>query len=542
MTIEDPIEFLIRDRRSIVNQREIGVDTLTFASALRAALRQDPDVILVGEMRDFETIETAITAAETGHLVMSTLHTLDATETINPHHLGVPALSAETGAHPALLDPQGRDLAAPGAARRLEGPRARAGGAGHHRPCARVHRRQGPHQGDPRRDRQGLHHVRHADLRPVADAAREGQPDHLRRGPEARLQSGRLRAALPRHRLHLRLDLGELRGRQGKGGRGRAARGQASPKTTSSRSSSPPVTARYSPASVASTRRTMALSAAEIREAFLRFFEQRGHRRIASSSLVPQGDPTLLFTNAGMVQFKGLVPRRGEPRLPARRHVAEVHARVGQAQRSRERRPHAAPPDLLRDARELLLRRLLQAGRDRLGLGAGDAGLRPAAREARRHGVPRGRRRRAHLARRGGRPGGPHPPPRRGRQLLADGRHRPVRPLLRDLRRHGAAARQPPGLRPDRRIRPLARDLEPRVHAVRPRRQRRDAPAATAVRRHRRGSRAHVGGAPGQDLGLRHGPLPPDPGARAGALRAWRAARAPSWTSRSTWSPTTRAR
>jgi twitching motility protein PilT len=83
MTIEDPIEFLIRDRRSIVNQREIGVDTMTFASALRAALRQDPDVILVGEMRDFETIETAITAAETGHLVMSTLHTLDATETIN---------------------------------------------------------------------------------------------------------------------------------------------------------------------------------------------------------------------------------------------------------------------------------------------------------------------------------------------------------------------------------------------------------------------------------------------------------------------------
>jgi len=83
MTIEDPIEFLIRDRRSIVNQREIGVDTQSFASALRAALRQDPDVILVGEMRDFETIETALTAAETGHLVMSTLHTLDATETIN---------------------------------------------------------------------------------------------------------------------------------------------------------------------------------------------------------------------------------------------------------------------------------------------------------------------------------------------------------------------------------------------------------------------------------------------------------------------------
>ncbi len=83
MTIEDPIEFLIRDRRSIVNQREIGVDSHSFANALRAALRQDPDVILVGEMRDFETIETALTAAETGHLVMSTLHTLDATETIS---------------------------------------------------------------------------------------------------------------------------------------------------------------------------------------------------------------------------------------------------------------------------------------------------------------------------------------------------------------------------------------------------------------------------------------------------------------------------
>jgi len=83
MTIEDPIEYLHRDNRSIVNQREIGVDTNSFTQALRSALRQDPDVILVGEMRDFETIETALLAAETGHLVFSTLHTLDATETIN---------------------------------------------------------------------------------------------------------------------------------------------------------------------------------------------------------------------------------------------------------------------------------------------------------------------------------------------------------------------------------------------------------------------------------------------------------------------------
>lgn len=83
LTIEDPIEFLIRDRKSIITQREIGVDSASYARALRAALRQDPDVILIGEMRDRETIEIALTAAETGHLVFSTLHTLDAVESIN---------------------------------------------------------------------------------------------------------------------------------------------------------------------------------------------------------------------------------------------------------------------------------------------------------------------------------------------------------------------------------------------------------------------------------------------------------------------------
>jgi twitching motility protein PilT len=82
ITIEDPIEFLHRDKKGFVNQREVDVDTPTFASALRAALRQDPDVILVGEMRDLETIQIALLAAETGHLVFSTLHTTDATETV----------------------------------------------------------------------------------------------------------------------------------------------------------------------------------------------------------------------------------------------------------------------------------------------------------------------------------------------------------------------------------------------------------------------------------------------------------------------------
>jgi twitching motility protein PilT len=83
ITVEDPVEYLHKDKKSIISQREIGFDTLSFANALRGALRQDPDVILVGEMRDVETIETALTAAETGHLVMSTLHTVDAPETIN---------------------------------------------------------------------------------------------------------------------------------------------------------------------------------------------------------------------------------------------------------------------------------------------------------------------------------------------------------------------------------------------------------------------------------------------------------------------------
>ena len=83
VTIEDPIEFLHRDKKSIINQREVGFDTDGFDVALKSALRQDPDVILVGEMRDYETIETAITAAETGHLVLSSLHTIDASETIN---------------------------------------------------------------------------------------------------------------------------------------------------------------------------------------------------------------------------------------------------------------------------------------------------------------------------------------------------------------------------------------------------------------------------------------------------------------------------
>ncbi|HEV3072582.1 MAG TPA: PilT/PilU family type 4a pilus ATPase [Solirubrobacteraceae bacterium] len=83
VTIEDPIEFVHTDKRSVINQREVGMDTASFKRALRRVLRQDPDVILVGEMRDEETVQTALSAAETGHLVLSTIHTVDATESIN---------------------------------------------------------------------------------------------------------------------------------------------------------------------------------------------------------------------------------------------------------------------------------------------------------------------------------------------------------------------------------------------------------------------------------------------------------------------------
>jgi twitching motility protein PilT len=104
VTIEDPIEFLHRDKRSVINQREVGMDTLSFKRALRRVLRQDPDVILIGEMRDEETVHTALSAAETGHLVLSTVHTVDAAETVNriidffaPHmHQQVRAMLAGT--------------------------------------------------------------------------------------------------------------------------------------------------------------------------------------------------------------------------------------------------------------------------------------------------------------------------------------------------------------------------------------------------------------------------------------------------------------
>ena len=136
MTIEDPIEFVHPHKRCLVNQRELGADAQSFAAALKAALRQDPDVILVGEMRDLETISTALTAAETGHLVFATLHTQDTAQTIDrvidvfpPHQQGQVRVQLSVcpagGRHPAADPDRGR--LGPGG--RVRGAGADAGGA-----------------------------------------------------------------------------------------------------------------------------------------------------------------------------------------------------------------------------------------------------------------------------------------------------------------------------------------------------------------------------------------------------------------------------
>jgi twitching motility protein PilT len=151
MTVEDPIEFLHRDNMSLINQREVSVDTRSFAQSLRSALRQDPDVILVGEMRDFETIETGLLAAETGHLVFSTLHTLDATETINR----------------IIAVFESRGLSAADAACRRQRPGARGGSDDQHAAHPRLHRRQRQDPSHSGRHRRRHVAVRHADVRPV---------------------------------------------------------------------------------------------------------------------------------------------------------------------------------------------------------------------------------------------------------------------------------------------------------------------------------------------------------------------------------------
>ena len=110
MTVEDPIEFLHTHKNCLVNQREVGEDTHSFANALKHVLRQDPDIILVGEMRDLETISVALTAAETGHLVFATLHTAGRRPDDRPRHRRLPAAPAAAGPGPAGRRPAGRRL------------------------------------------------------------------------------------------------------------------------------------------------------------------------------------------------------------------------------------------------------------------------------------------------------------------------------------------------------------------------------------------------------------------------------------------------
>ena len=123
ITVEDPIEFIHRHQSCIVNQREVGTDTKSFQAALKYALREDPDVVLIGEMRDLETIQAALTIAETGHLAFATLHTNSRGRGDQPHHRRVPEPPAVAGARAARVRARGHHHADAAAA----GERARAG-------------------------------------------------------------------------------------------------------------------------------------------------------------------------------------------------------------------------------------------------------------------------------------------------------------------------------------------------------------------------------------------------------------------------------
>ena len=195
ITIEDPIEFLHRDKKGYVNQREIEVDTPSFSAALRASLRQDPDVILVGEMRDLETIGTALHAAETGHMVFSTLHTLDAVESINRIIAIFPAAGAETDPSAVGGGVARHRQPAPGAPFGRRGPRAGGRSHGDDGLHSGMHSGAGEDARHSRSDFFGHIAIRHADLRSVALGFVPGGPGELRDGSGERFERRRVQAA-----------------------------------------------------------------------------------------------------------------------------------------------------------------------------------------------------------------------------------------------------------------------------------------------------------------------------------------------------------
>ena len=201
ITIEDPIEYLHRDKKGFINQREVEVDTSSFSTALRAALRQDPDVILVGEMRDLETISTALLAAETGHLVLSTLHTLDATETIQRIIAVFPP--PEQKQIRLQLASTLKAVISQRLVRKSDGQGRVPAVRSHdrHRLHPRLHHQSRQDSHDPRRHRRRHQPVRHADVRSVALRSLLAQPHHSRGSPHARLESGRFPPPRPGHPL-----------------------------------------------------------------------------------------------------------------------------------------------------------------------------------------------------------------------------------------------------------------------------------------------------------------------------------------------------
>ena len=208
VTIEDPAEFLHRDKMAIINQREVGEDTVSFARALRRVLRQDPDVILIGEMRDEETVRTALSAAETGHLVLSTIHTVDASESVNriidffdqAEQRQARAMLAGTlkGVVSQRLVPSPDGM---GRVADLRGP-------ADDRPRARHDPEPGRDRAAARGDRRGRL-LRHAELRPGPAGALPGRP---------RVDGGRPQGGHPSARLQAARGLGGQAPHLGRGG------------------------------------------------------------------------------------------------------------------------------------------------------------------------------------------------------------------------------------------------------------------------------------------------------------------------------------